>query len=150
MNPKLLSLLALAFGGLIILQAALGGWLFIHNVGIYPHEIYLYYKDKSLHGLLEVLIPHTLFIGIALMGILHFLVFIDSIRETTKQQLMHLLFSLLVVDQSSGLIISLGWESFAYVKLISWGLFQLALIWTWITLFQGSLKSLHEESTQRQ
>lgn len=145
MNQKLLGLLSLGFGALLILQALLGEWLFIHNVGITPLQIASYYAEKSFHGLLEVLVPHVLFIGIALMALLHFLAFIGTIEESTKKRFVHLLFSCFVLDQSSGALISLGWEWCAYVKLLASGMFQILLIWIWISLYRCTLQPLEKQ-----
>ncbi|MDP2849500.1 MAG: hypothetical protein Q8O20_00345 [Sulfuricurvum sp.] len=140
MNQKLLTFLALGFGALIILQALLGGWLFIHNIGITPDEIKTYYADKSLHGVLEVLVPHTLFITISLMAFLHFLSFIDTIEQKTKTYFLHLLFSLFLLDQLTPIGIILGIESFTYLKILFFVGFEVVLGWVWIITFFASIK----------
>jgi hypothetical protein len=142
MNQRLLTLLALGFGTLLILQVTLGGWLFIHNIGIFPHEITAYYADKSLHGLLEVLVPHILFIGIALMVVLHFLAFIEVIPQNTRIRFTHILFTLYFLDQLSVLPIMMGFEIFSIIKLISFIGFEFTLAWLWIWMFKIILMTL--------
>lgn len=142
MNPRILQLLALAFITLVILQSILGGFLFWHSIGMTPHAIFSHYENKSLHGLLEVVSPHTLFIATALMATLHFLSFIPTISENTKRIMTHLLFSLFILDQGSVFFIALGLELFAIIKLVSFILFELVLGWVWIIIFQVTLKEL--------
>lgn len=142
MNQRLLTILALGFGALLILQAALGGWLFIHNIGISPHEITAYYADKSLHGLLEVLFPHTLFIGIGIMVVLHFLAFIEAIELTVKIRFGHILFALFFLDQMSVLAIMMGFDFFSIIKLISFFGFEGAVVILWGWMFTVTLKKI--------
>jgi len=142
MNFKILQFIALAFSTLVILQASLGTLLFTRLVGLTPHDVNLYYGDKSLHGLLEVILPHTLFIAIALMAVLHFLAFIQTIDSQTKQKAVYLLFPLFFLDQFSPLLISIGLEFFAIIKLGAFIGFQVMLIWVWIMIFKQTQKTL--------
>lgn len=145
MHHQILRIMALLFIALVVLQSILGGALFVVLVGWSPHDIALYYSDKSLHGLIETLAPHTLFIAVALMGTLHFLGFLATISEKQKQFFIHLLFGLFVIDQGSPLLINLGMDFFAYSKLGAFIGFECALGWVWITIFRESLSdfSLH-------
>lgn len=151
MNHQHLRVLALLFTILVVLQSILGGVLFVVLAGGNPHDIALYYSQKSLHGLLETLAPHTLFISIALMGTLHFLGFISTISEKKKQFLIHLLFGLFVIDQSAPIFIVLGLDFFATVKLVVFIVFESALALTFIVLFRGSLRDFfsHHLDAQR-
>ncbi len=142
MNFKILQFIALAFSTLVILQASLGTLLFTRLVGLTPHDVNLYYGDKSLHGLLEVILPHTLFIAIALMAVLHFLAFIQTIDPRTKAKAVYLLFPLFFLDQFSPLLISMGLEFFAIIKLGAFIGFQVMLIWVWIMIFKQTQKTL--------
>lgn len=145
MHHQHLRLLALLFIALVILQSILGGALFIVLAGWNPHDIALYYSEKSLHGLIETLAPHTLFISVALMGTLHFLGFISTISEKQKQFFIHLLFGLFIVDQSTPIVINLGMAFFVYVKIIAFIGFESVLGWVWIVMFRESVRdfSLH-------
>lgn len=142
MNFKILQFVTLAFSTLVILQASLGTLLFTRLVGLTPHDVNLYYGDKSLHGLLEVILPHTLFIAIALMAVLHFLAFIQTIDPRTKAKAVYLLFPLFFLDQFSPLLISMGLEFFAIIKLGAFIGFQVMLIWVWIMIFKQTQKTL--------
>lgn len=134
-----LRILAILFITLVVLQSVLGGALFIVLAGWSPHEIATYYSQKSFHGLLETLAPHTLFISIALMGTLHFLGFIETISEKQKQLFIHALFGLFFLDQTAPIFISLGLDFFATVKLIAFIGFEMALAAVWLIIFRHSL-----------
>lgn len=141
MNPKILQFIALAFTALVILQALLGVFLFIRLVGFSAHGVLAYYGDKSLHGLLEVALPHTLFISVALMAVLHFLAFIQNISQKSKKMFTHLLFALFFLDQFTPLFIAQGFEMFAYVKMGAFVGFEITLGWVWVIMFRESVLS---------
>ncbi|MFY9143480.1 hypothetical protein [Sulfuricurvum sp.] len=137
MNQRLLLFLALVFVSLVILQAATGAVVFGQLVGLTPDTVLKYYADKSLHGLLEVTLPHTLFIAIALMASLHFLAFIQAIPLKEKQRMIYLLFVLFAFDQSSPILIAQGFSLFAYVKIGAFFGFEIALCWMWMMIFRS-------------
>lgn len=139
MHHQSLRLIALLFIALVVLQSFLGGAVFAKIVGWTPQSINDYYAQKTLHGLLETLIPHTLFISIALMGSLHFLGFIAAISEKQKQYWIHLLFVLFTIDQSAPVFINLGMDFFAYVKLSAFVGFEGALAGVSYVLFRHTL-----------
>lgn len=151
MHHQILRILALLFSILVVLQSILGGVLFMVLAGWNPHDIALYYSQKSLHGLLETLAPHTLFISVALMGTLHFLGFISTINKKQKQFLIHLLFGLFMIDQSAPIFIVFGWNFFATIKLVAFIVFESALALTFILIFRESLRDLfsHRLDVQR-
>lgn len=142
MNPRLLTSLALGFSALLALQALLGGWLFITNIGITPQSISAYYAEKSLHGTLEVLVPHTLYIAIALMAALHFLAFIDTIDHVSKTRFSNLIFALFLLDQFSVLPIMIGLPIFSILKLIAFIGFEILLVILVLWMFQQTLKEI--------
>ncbi|MDP2079146.1 MAG: hypothetical protein Q8J85_14020 [Sulfuricurvum sp.] len=136
-------IIALIFIALVVLQSLLGGAVFFTTVGWTPQVIGEYYAQKTLHGLLETILPHTLFISIALMGSLHFLGFIESIGEQQKERWIHLLFGLFMLDQSAPVFINLGINFFAYVKLGAFVGFEVTLAGVSYLLFRHTLgKSL--------
>ena len=151
MHHQHLRILTLLFSVLVVLESILGGVLFIVLAGWSPHDIALYYSQKSLHGLLETLAPHTLFISVALMGTLHFLGFISTISEKQKQFLIHVLFGLFIIDQSAPIFIVLGLNFFATIKLVAFIVFESALALTFIVIFRESLRDFfsHRLDVQR-
>ena len=139
MHHQSLRVLALLFVALIVLQSLLGGALFVVVAGWNPHDIVHYYTQKSLHGALEVLAPHVLFVSIALMGSLHFLGFIKTIGDKQKQFFIHGLFGLFGLDQSAPLMIMAGFESFVWVKIVAFVAFEIVLAWLLIIIFKKSV-----------
>ncbi len=142
MHHQFLRILALLFVILVVLQSILGGALFVSLAGYSTHSIAAYYGQKSLHGLLETLAPHAIFVSVALMGTLHFLGFISTLGDTYKQRLTHLLFGLFALDQSSPILIMLGWDFFALPKLVAFVSFEVVLAFTWVILFRESVREL--------
>lgn len=142
MHHRFLHILALAFIALIVVQSTLGGVLFFQTIGFGSEQILAHYSEKSLHGLLEVILPHTLFIGIALMATLHFLAFIETIDKTTQKTITHFLFTLFIIDQVSPIFLIIGIKWFAYIKMAAFGGFELTLGWVWILIFRHTLKGL--------
>lgn len=142
MHHRILRILALAFIALVIVQSVLGGVLFWRTIGFSAEQILAHYQNKSFHGLLEVLLPHTLFIGIALMAALHFLAFIQRVGETTKKWATHLLFGLFFLDQASPILILAGLKWMAYLKIGAFIGFELTLGWVWILIFRYTLKEM--------
>jgi len=139
MHHQSLRILAILFVALVVLQSLLGGVLFVVVAGWNPHDIAHYYAQKSLHGALEVLAPHVLFVSIALMGSLHFLGFIKTISDKQQQFFIHGLFVLFGLDQSAPLMIMAGFESFVWVKIVAFVLFETLLAWLLIAIFRGSV-----------
>lgn len=142
MHHQSLRILALLFVALIVLQSLLGGALFVVVAGWNPQDIAHYYGQKSLHGILEVLSPHVLFVSIALMGSLHFLGFIKTISDKQKQFFIHGLFGLFALDQLSPVMIMVGLESFVWVKIVAFIAFETLLAWVLIVIFKGSVQEL--------
>jgi hypothetical protein len=139
MHHQSLRIIALLFIALVVVQSLLGGVLFATVVGWTPQAISDYYAGKSLHGLIETLAPHTLFIAIALMATLHFLGFIATISEKQKARWIHLLFALFILDQSAPIFINLGVNFFAYVKLSAFMGFEMTLAGVSYVLFRHTL-----------
>jgi hypothetical protein len=148
MEHQALRITALLFIVLMLLQSLLGGAVFTTIVGWTPSAISDYYAQKTLHGLLETLLPHTLFIAIALMGSLHFLGFISTFSEKQKERWIHLLFTLFILDQSAPVFINLGINFFAYVKLIGFVGFEGVLAWVSILIFMATIKIVQIDINQ--
>jgi hypothetical protein len=74
------------------------------------------------------------------MGMLHFLGFISAISEKQKQFFIHGLFILFAIDQSAPLLIYLGLDMFAYVKVTAFITFEGFLAWVLICIFRDSLR----------
>jgi len=142
MHQRLLSIMALAFIALALLQSLLGGILFWKTIGFSAEQILAHYSEKSFHGLLEVMLPHTLFIGIALAATLHFLAFVQQINTKVKTAAVSLLYPFFLLDQASPIGMMLGVDLFAYVKIVAFVGFELTLASVWVIVFTNTLKEL--------
>jgi len=142
MDNTILRIIALVFIGLVVLQTLLGGVVFALHAGFTPSSVTEYYGNKSFHGLLEVVLPHTLYITIALGATLHFLTFVQTLDTLFKSQVIHLLFALFFIDQSSVFFIANGFEIFSMIKLSAFIGFELVLGWIWIVIFSHTLKEV--------
>lgn len=114
-----LKIISALLGALLFLQALLGVVLFVKVVGYTPDAIFAYYAKKSIHGLFEVVVPHSVFITIALAGVVHFLYFLESVSLGVKRFFTNTLFVLFVLDQGSVFLILQGFMSAAYAKLFA-------------------------------
>lgn len=144
MKSHFLTLLVIGFAILLVVQALLGGWLVYLNIGFTPSAIQMYYADKTLHGLLEVILPHILFMTVALVALTHFLTFIPILSEKKKSIITHFLFSFFVLDQLSPFGIASGVSFFVYIKLLSFLFYELGLALVLFILFQSVLYPLEE------
>lgn len=142
MQHRLLAVLGLTFIGLVIFQSMLGGVLFGQTIGFSPEKILAHYNNKSFTGLLEVTLPHAIFITIALMATLHFLTFIETIDKKTQTYFTHLLFTLFFLDQTTPFFLMMGITWFAYLKIPLFFGFELMLGWVWIVIFKNILKEI--------
>lgn len=141
MDQALLRRVALIFVALILFQSLLGGLLFIKTIGVHPSAIMGHYEGKSVHGYLEVALPHLLLISVSLMATLHFLAFIPTLSDSYKKGMSHILFGLFILDQGSPLGIMSGWELFTYLKAGAFIGFEIVLGWVWIVIFRHSLRA---------
>lgn len=140
MPQNALRVIALIFIALVVLQTILGGAVFALHAGFTPSSVSEYYAGKSFHALLEVVLPHMLFISIALGATLHFLSFLHTLDEMFKSQVVHLLFILFFIDQGSVFLIARGYEIFGMIKLSAFIGFELLLGWIWAVIFTHTLK----------
>lgn len=114
-----LKIISAALGVLLFFQALLGLFLFVKVVGYTPDAIFAYYAKKSMHGLFEVVVPHSVFITIALAGVVHFLYFLEGVSLGAKRFLTNALFVLFVLDQGSVFLILQDFMFAAYAKLFA-------------------------------
>lgn len=133
-------IVALAFVALLLFQSALGATLFVRTVGYLPCDVAAYYADKSLSGLLEVSVPHFLMIPLALMGSLHLLAFLGTLRPEHRSRLIHPFFLLFFADQLSPFAIAQGFHWVAYLKMVSFIGFELGLAALWWVLLTHTFK----------
>ncbi|MDB2562440.1 hypothetical protein N9X61_02430 [Sulfurimonas sp.] len=119
--------------------------LFEHKVGFEIASILEYYLGneekyivkKTSTGLLKIVLPHIFAFALLAMVLLHFLIF-TKYRDTLQiKVLIYLLFSSTFLEIFSPFAIIFGAESFAYVKLISFFIFQSLIIYVAWLLFHS-------------
>ena len=136
---KLSILYFLLFSLLLLVSSVM---IFEHKIGFCPNAVLKYYLGdeesfvaaKSYAGTLKILLPHIFAFGIFSMVLLHFVAFTKY-----KRGMAILVFSTFFIAFSSlasPFFIIAGFESFAYVKLFSFILFELLIIYLlWILFF---------------
>jgi len=110
-------------------------FLFLKKVGITPGGVVEYYlgspekfmRPKTLSGMLGVVTPHLITMGIYLFTLVHF-VFFTSVKRKVMLSSLTLVFALL--DNLGGIFIRYIDPSFAYVKLVSF--FGLSLMMVYL------------------
>ncbi|EDP74777.1 hypothetical protein [Hydrogenivirga sp. 128-5-R1-1] len=99
-------------------------FLFVNKIGITPGSVAEYYlgspekflRPKTLSGLLSVVTPHLITMGIYLFTLVHFVFFTSAKR---KIMLSSLTMTLALLDNFGGVFIRFLDPSFAYLKLLS-------------------------------
>ncbi len=74
-------------------------------------------KPKSMEGLIEILSPHIIGMGLMLFVVAHFLLFSKKFSQAFSLKVFVALALVILTDQFSYLFISIGWEMFGWVKL---------------------------------
>lgn len=104
--------------------------LFVLKLGVSVESMRLYYLGdtdfavaKSTTGLLEVISVHTFVIALFIMVMTHFVNFIR--QKAYYKPLIISYFSLSAIEIFSPLLIIQGFETFIYIKLLSFILFEL-------------------------
>lgn len=129
----------LLFSLLLLLSSVM---IFERKIGLSTQEVLAYYLGdetlfipaKTISGVLKLVLPHVLAFGLFSMVLLHFLVFTKQKHKTKTLTL--LIFMSALLEIFSPLFIILGFESFAYLKLFSFFLFEsLFLYLLWLLFF---------------
>lgn len=128
----------LVFSLLLLLS---GIMIFEHKIGFDSKSIINYYLGdeelfipaKSVSGVLKIVLPHIFVFGLFSMVILHFVVFTKQ-KERTKI-LIYLTFISAFLEIFTPLMILGGFESFAYLKLFSFILFEILILYLLYLLF---------------
>lgn len=98
-----------------------GGLLFVVELGTDSwrdaYSLLTQQRLKSMEGIIEIATPHLFGMGLLLFVLFHFLFL--SEKTDTKRIMALFFFSTLIIllDQSSYLLISIGWEIFGWIKL---------------------------------
>jgi len=76
-------------------------------------------KPKSIEGIIEILTPHIMGMGLMLFVVAHFLLFSKKFSHTFSFRVFLALVFVVLIDQSAYLFISSGFEIFGWVKVFS-------------------------------
>jgi len=119
--------------------------LFEEKIGLSISSILQYYQGnneqfimaKSNAGVLKVILPHIFAFGLFIMVVQHFLLFTDFKKAKQFVVLIYVSFTTAFLELVSPFFILQGFEVFAYVKLISFGLLEFVLLYTFALLFRS-------------
>lgn len=129
----------LVFSLLLLLSSVM---IFEHKIGFSVEDVVDYYRGddakyivaKSYLGTLKVILAHIFAFGLLSMVLLHFIVFTKY-----KQKIRVIIFTTYItafLELFSPFVIIYGFESFAYVKLLSFIILELLVLYIlWILFF---------------
>ncbi len=134
---------------LIALQLGSGIWLFTLKYGITPSSVNTYFTGneelfimaKSFEGLIETAVPHFLAISLTIFVYGHFLLFTKIISERQKWWLLLGLFTSASIDIFSPFAMIHGFEIFAWIKILSFWIFEILMAALLYILFLVFLRS---------
>ncbi len=144
-NYKISIFYFLLFSFLLLLSGIL---LFEENIGLSISAISEYYfgseekfiPKKSIYGILKIILPHIFAFGIFIMVLLHFLLF-TSYKDTKQLQiLIWLSFISAFFELFSPLFLLQGFTLFAPLKLVSFILMEISLLYGIYLLFNSLIK----------
>ena len=130
-----------------LLLLASGTLLFADKIGFSYHSILTYYlgneatfeSPKTYEGVLKIILPHIFAFGLFVMVVLHFVIFTQKRNTKEFAVLIYLAFLSAFFELFSPFMILWGFESFAYVKIISFFLFEGTILYTLFILFKSIL-----------
>lgn len=137
------------FSLFVILLVLSGVMIFIEKIGLSVEDIMVYYlgseekfiQAKSFQGLLKIVLPHTFAYGLLSMVLLHFLIFTDQRNLRRSKILVFVIFSSAFLEIVSPFLLLRGLEFFAYLKLGSFIVFNLSLLYVSYLLAKSILDS---------
>ncbi|DAB27439.1 MAG: hypothetical protein A2513_04955 [Sulfurimonas sp. RIFOXYD12_FULL_33_39] len=129
------------FSLLLVLSAYM---LFDYKIGFeYEHVINYYLGNeerfipaKSFGGILKLILPHIFVFGLFGMVLLHFLVFTKLRYKKSTLTLIYLTFITALLEVATPFMIISGFKFFAYIKLFSFFLFLILILYTcWLIFY---------------
>jgi hypothetical protein len=141
----LLYTLVFIFTSTALLFAVLNFFLFLTKLGFTPDRIAVYYlgdprtfvRPKSLEGLLQVAVPHTVAMVVYLFALLHFAFFTNLKRRVLWSGLT---LGSALADNLSGLLIRYVSEHFVYLKIASFLVLQTAVVYLSLVILVSLLR----------
>jgi len=134
----------LLFSFLLLISATL---IFADKIGFTTQDILHYYLGdkasftpaKTYSGILKIILPHIFAFGLFIMTLLHFLIFTNKRDTKEVEWLIYLSFIFGFLELFTPFMILTGFESFAFVKLFSFFLFNLLIVYALFILFKSIL-----------
>jgi hypothetical protein len=106
-------------------------------LGYYNGNMQNYISAKTYSGILKIILPHIFGFGLFVMVVLHFLVFTKH-KESKKIKLfMIITFIMAFLELFSPFFIISGAEFFAYVKIASFIIFEIMILYVSWLLFSS-------------
>ncbi|MEN4053196.1 MULTISPECIES: hypothetical protein [Sulfurimonas] len=132
----------LLFSILLLLSSAM---IFADKIGFSYESVLHYYLGneatftpaKTYTGLLKIILPHIFAFGLFVMVVLHFVIFTK--KRNTKEITFIILLTFLsaFLELFSPFLILMGFSFFVYMKIISFFLFQVTLLYILFILFKS-------------
>lgn len=94
---------------------------------------------KTYTGLLKTILPHIFAFGLFVMVVLHFAIFTKKRNTKELTLLIYLAFVTAFLELVSPFMILAGFDSFAYLKIISFFGFEGSIIYALFILFKSIL-----------
>lgn len=119
--------------------------LFDEKIGFSVQSIVEYYQGseekfiaaKSMSGVLKIILPHIFAFGLFIMVILHFVVFTKKRNTQIFHFIIYAAFVVGFLELFTPLLIIQGLVFFAYVKMATFILFELLLLYLFWVLFKS-------------
>jgi hypothetical protein len=134
----------LLFSILLLFSSAL---IFADKIGFSYESVLHYYLGneatftpaKTYSGVLKTILPHIFAFGLFVMVVLHFLIFTKNRNGKEITLIISFTFLSAFLELFTPFLILLGYSFFAYVKIISFFLFELLLLYVLFILFKSIL-----------
>ena len=126
---RLYSIAVIYFLVFVVLLFVSGVWLWLLEMDI---DISNITKPKSIEGIIEIVSPHIIAMGLMLFVLSHFLLSSTKFTHSTSLRIFLALSIVILLDQSAYLFIFIGWEIFGWVKVVSllvYGILLSLLVW---------------------
>ncbi|MDQ7042752.1 MAG: hypothetical protein Q9M34_04405 [Sulfurimonas sp.] len=134
----------LLFSLLLLISSSV---LFASKIGFSSESVLTYYlgnealfiAPKTISGVLKVVLPHIFAFGLFVMVVVHFLLFTYKKRTREIRLLTSAAFILSFLEIFTPFAIMNGFESLAFLKILSFITFELLIIYILWILFRSSI-----------
>jgi len=125
--------------------------LFGYKIGFSVESVIEYYlgneelfiQAKSFGGILETITPHSFAIGLFVMVVSHFILFIKKAKSRLNISIIITLFITLFIEIFSPILIINGYTIFAVLKFVSFIIFEILSLYLVSIVYFSAYKSLY-------